>query len=35
MAVQLTRKSWESHKGWNVTGEGLSEALQARKKLDG
>ena len=29
MAVSLTRKSWESHKGWNVTGKGLSEALQA------
>ena len=29
MTVQLTRKSWESHKGWNVTGKGLSEALQA------
>ena len=29
MTVELSRKSWESHKGWNVTGKGLSEALAA------
>lgn len=42
MALQLTRKSWESHKAWTITGKGLSEALdeftaadaKAQKSLD-
>lgn len=34
MAMQLTRKSWESHKAWTVTGKGLSAAIDAFTEAD-